>query len=210
MGSNCCGSAPDIEKLQGDQRRVLKIVLGINAATFLMMLASSIASGSVALLSGGLDNLGDALTYGLSLAVVGASARSKARVALLKAGLILAAAAAVALQLAWRIQSPTAPVLETMSIAALLNLAANGYCLYLLTPFRSGDINMASSWECSRNDVIEGVAVLAAAVAVWLTGSGWPDIVAASALLVLFLRSAFRVARDAWAQLRTTREGRGL
>lgn len=205
MGDACCGSAPDIEKLRDDQRGVLKIVLAINAATFLMMLASSIASGSVSLLSGGLDNLGDALTYGMSLAVVGASARAKARVALLKAALIVGAAVAVALQLAWRIRSPSAPVLEPMSIAALLNLAANGYCLYLLTPFRKGDINMSSSWECSRNDVAEGVAVLAAAGIVWLTGSGWPDIIAAAALLVLFLRSAVRVARDASAQLRQTR-----
>lgn len=205
MGSKCCGSGPEIEKLQDNQRRVLKIVLGINAATFLMMLVSSIVSGSISLLSGGLDNLGDALTYGLSLAVVGATAHAKARVALVKAALIVGAAAAVALQLVWRIQSPSAPVLETMSIAALLNLATNGYCLYLLTPFRRGDINMASSWECSRNDVMEGFAVLAAAGAVWLTGSGWPDIIAATALLVLFLRSALRVARDAWSELQLSR-----
>ncbi|MFZ5657104.1 MAG: cation transporter, partial [Pseudomonadota bacterium] len=72
----------------------------------------------------------------------------------------------------------------------------------LLTPFRHGDINMASSWECSRNDVMEGVAVLLTAGAVWLTGSGWADIVVAAALLVLFLRSAMRVTRDAWAELR--------
>lgn len=205
MGSKCCGSGPEIEKLQDNQRRALKIVLGINAATFLMMLVSSIVSGSISLLSGGLDNLGDALTYGLSLAVVGATAHAKARVALVKAALIVGAAAAVALQLVWRIQSPSAPVLETMSIAALLNLATNGYCLYLLTPFRRGDINMASSWECSRNDVMEGFAVLAAAGAVWLTGSGWPDIIAATALLVLFLRSALRVARDAWSELQLSR-----
>ena len=92
-----------------------------------------------------------------------------------------------------------------IAIAALLNLATNGYCLYLLTPFRRGDINMASSWECSRNDVMEGFAVLAAAGAVWLTGSGWPDIIAATALLVLFLRSALRVARDAWSELQLSR-----
>lgn len=94
--------------------------------------------------------------------MVGATTRSKVRAALLRAGLILAAAAAVAPQRAWRIQSPTAPVPETMSIAALLNFAANGYCLYRLTPLRTGDINMAL--RVSRNDVIEGFAVLAAAV----------------------------------------------
>ena len=169
---------------------------------WVMMLVASLASGSVSLLSGGLDNLGDALTYGASLAVVGRPAPWKARVSLLKAALILAAAMGVAVQLAIRIGEPSAPALDTMSVAAVLNLAANVYCLRLLTPFRHGDINMASSWECSRNDVMEGVAVLLTAGAVWLTGSGWADIVVAAAMLVLFLRSAMRVTRDAWAELR--------
>lgn len=202
MGDTCCGTGPDVGRLRADQRRVLKIVLAVNALTFAMMLASSLASGSVSLLSGGLDNLGDALTYGVSLAVVSAGARAKARVGLVKAGLILVATAGVALQLVVRIREPSAPVLGTMSVAALVNLAANAYCLRLLTPFRHGDINMASSWECSRNDVIEGFAVLIAAVAVWLTGSGWADIAIAVVLLVLFMRSAARIARNAWAELR--------
>ena len=202
MGKACCGPGPDVERLQAEQRRALKIVLAINASTFAMMLVASLASGSVSLLSGGLDNLGDALTYGASLAVVGRPAPWKARVSLLKAALILAAAMGVAVQLAIRIGEPSAPALDTMSVAAVLNLAANVYCLRLLTPFRHGDINMASSWECSRNDVMEGVAVLLTAGAVWLTGSGWADIVVAAALLVLFLRSAMRVTPDAWAELR--------
>ncbi|MEW6100505.1 MAG: cation transporter [Pseudomonadota bacterium] len=182
MGKACCGPGPDVERLQAEQRRALKIVLAINASTFAMMLVASLASGSVSLLSGGLDNLGDALTYGASIAVVGRPAPWKARVSLLKAALILAAAMGVAVQLAIRIGEPSAPALDTMSVAAVLNLAANVYCLRLLTPFRHGDINMASSWECSRNDVMEGVAVLLTAGAVWLTGSGWADIVVAAAL----------------------------
>ena len=168
-----------------------------------MVLAASLYSGSSSLLSGGLDNLGDALTYGLSLAVVGASTRAKARVALFKAALILAAAIAVAAQIVWRSTHPAVPLLDTMSIAALANLGANGLCLYLLTPYRHSDINMASVWECSRNDVAEGLAVLAAAVGVWLFRSGWPDLVIASALLLMFLRSALRVFRGALAELPT-------
>ena len=158
-------------------------------------------SGSSALLSGALDNLGDALTYAMSLAVVGASAQAKARVAMLKGLLILGAALAVAAQIGWRLTDLDAPVASTMSIAAALNLAANGVCLWLLTPYRTGDVNMSSSWECSRNDVVEGFAVIAAAGAVWLFGSGWPDIVAAVILLAIFLRSAFRVLRSAWLEL---------
>ena len=77
-------------------------------------------------------------------------------------------------------------------------VVTNGFCLYLLTPYRRGDVNMASAWDCSRNDVIEGLAVLAAAVAVWLIGAGWPDLIIAVVLLLMFFRSALRVFRMAW------------
>ncbi|WP_349811341.1 cation transporter [Xanthomonas dyei] len=160
--------------MQARQRRVLWWVLAINVGAFALMLAGALHSGAASLLSGSLDNLGDALTYALSLAVVGASLAAKARVALLKAGLILLAA---------------------------LNVAANLACLRLLWPYRNGDINLASTWACSRNDVYEGIAVLAASAAVWAFGSGWPDLVIAVALLLLFLRSAWQVAHAALAEL---------
>ncbi|MDZ7642864.1 MAG: cation transporter [Woeseiaceae bacterium] len=178
------------------------IVLLINAATFLMMVAASIHSGSSALLSGALDNFGDALTYAVSFAVVGAAGVAKARVALFKGLLILGAAVGVALQIAWRLQNPGVPIVETMGIAALLNLGANLVCLRLLTPYRFGDVNMSSAWECSRNDVMEGVAVIVTAIAVWIFDAGWPDIVVATALLAMFLRSAFRVLGAAWREMR--------
>lgn len=202
MGESCCQKEIDVRALHARQRRTLVIVLAINATTFLIMLAAAIQSRSSSLLSGGLDNFGDALTYALSLAVVGASQRAKALVALVKAGLILAAAIAVAVQIGWRLAYPVVPLFQTIGVAALLNLGANAFCLYLLTPYRHGDVNMASAWECSRNDVWEGFAVLAAAVGVWLFGAGWPDLVVAALLLLMFLRSATRVFRAAWRGLR--------
>lgn len=190
--------------LRGRQRRVLIIVLAINTATFVMMIIAAALSGSSSLLSGALDNFGDALTYVLSLVVVGASSAAKARVALFKGLLIFGAAVAVAVQIGWRIAHPGTPVFETMGIAALANLGANLLCLRLLTPYRTGDVNMSSAWECSRNDVWEGFAVLAAALAVWAFGSGWPDLVIAVGLLALFLRSSMRVLLRAWRELKLT------
>jgi len=201
MSDSCCQKEIDVRALQTKQRRTLVIVLAINAATFVLMLAAALHGRSSSLLSGGLDNFGDALTYALSLAVVGASQRAKAQVALVKAGLILAAAIAVALQIGWRLAHPATPLFETIGAAALLNLGANGLCLYLLSPYRHGDVNMASAWECSRNDVWEGFAVLAAAVGVWLFGAGWPDLIVAALLLLMFTRSALRVFRAAWGGL---------
>jgi Co/Zn/Cd efflux system component len=201
MSDSCCQGELDIPALQSRQRRVLTWVLVINVATFLMMVAGSVLSGSSSLLSGTLDNLGDALTYALSLSVIGAANATKARVALFKGLLILGAAVAVAAQIGWRITHFETPVVETMGIAAILNLGANALCLFLLTPYRNGDVNMSSVWECSRNDVFEGLAVIATAIAVWLFDSGWPDVLVAIALLILFLRSALRVLTNARREL---------
>ena len=201
MSDSCCQSDIDVSVLHTRQRRILIIVLVINAATFLMMVFAAMISGSSSLLSGALDNFGDAITYALSLLVVGASGAAKARVAVFKGFLIFGAALAVAFQIGWRILHPETPVFEAMGIAALLNLAANFLCLWLLTPYREGDVNMSSAWECSRNDVSEGFAVIAAALAVWAFESGWPDLVIAIGLLVMFLRSATRVLRGAWQEL---------
>lgn len=203
MGECCgCGKGVDVAALEARQKRVLKAVLAINVASFALMALAAWHGGSSSLLSGSLDSLGDALTYAISLAVVGASTRAKARVALLKGVLIMAAALGVAVQIGWRLAHPGTPLFQTMGIAALLNLGANLVCLWLLTPYRSGDVNLASAWECSRNDIFEGCAVLVAAAAVWIFGAGWPDLLIASALLVLFLRSALRVLRMAWRELK--------
>ena len=203
--ADCCDCDIDTRTLAARQRRVLLVVMAINIVTFGLMVAASVLSGSSALLSGTLDNLGDAVTYLLSFAVVGASATAKARVALFKGLMILAAAGAVAFQIGWRVLHPEVPVVATMGAASLLNLGANLWCLRLLTPYRSGDLNMASAWECSRNDVFEGCAVVLTAAGVWALDSGWPDVVVAAALLVLFLRSAGRVLANATRALR----GRG-
>jgi Co/Zn/Cd efflux system component len=129
--------------------------------------------------------------------VVGGTLSAKSRVAVLKGALIMAAAIVVAGRIVWGVAYPGVPIVEAMSIACVLNLIANIVCLRLLNPYRHGDVNLASAWECSRNDIYEGGAVFAAAVGVWLFESVWPDLVVAVALLLLFTRSAIRVFRAA-------------
>ncbi len=201
MSDSCCQGTVYTSAFQAQQRRILVSVLVINAATFFMMIFAATISGSSSLLSGALDNLGDALTYALSFAVVGAASSVKAKVALFKGLLIMGAAVAVAVQIGWRLFHMETPIFETMSIAAMINLAANAVCLALLYPYRNSDVNMSSVWECSRNDVFEGFAVIAAALIVWVFDSGWPDIFVALALLLMFLRSASRVLIAAWREL---------
>lgn len=200
--SDCCeNKSCAIDVLSERQSVTLKIVLAINAIMFVVELAAGLLAGSTALLSDSLDNLGDALTYGLSLYAVGSDTRSKAIVALFKGGLILAAGFFVVGQVAYKVFVPTLPVFETMGAISVLALLANGACLGLLWKHRSEDINMSSVWACSRNDIASNIAVLVAAVGVWFTQAGWPDLLVGSALACLFLWSAIRVLRGAMSAL---------
>jgi Co/Zn/Cd efflux system component len=201
--SDCCSDKECvIEALRSRQSATLKVVLAINAVMFVVELASGVLARSTALLSDSVDNLGDALTYGLSLYAVSRDARAKAKVALFKGGLILIAGLFVMGQLVYGILHPGVPVFETMGIVSLLALVANATCLALLWKHRAEDVNMNSVWECSRNDIASNTAVFVAAGAVWFTQSGWPDIAVGLALACLFLRSAVRVTLNALRELR--------
>lgn len=192
---SCCGAAA--RQLALRQRGVLKTVLVINAVAFVIMVVAAVRAHSSALLSDSFDYLGDALTYLVSLWAVGRSVRSKARVALLKGGLIVAAGLLVLAQLAWRLRYPAEPLFTWMGVFSLLGLLANGLCLLLLYRHRVDDLNMSSVWVCSRNDVAANLSVLLAAAGVWAFDAAWPDRVVALALAALLLRSGVRVLRDA-------------
>ena len=202
--ADCCNDkACEIDALRSRQSSTLKIVLIINAVMFLVELVAGLLGNSVSLVADSLDMLGDALIYGFSLYVVARSAAMKAKVALLKGAIMAAFGLFVLGQVIYRIVFPQLPVFEAIGAIGLLALAANSTCFFLLWRHRADDINMSSVWLCSRNDVIANVSVLLAALGVWLTHSGWPDILVGLVLAVLFLRSALFVLRGAIAQLRS-------
>lgn len=199
--SGCCENGCEITARNERQRTTLKWVLAINAVMFLVIVAAALYADSTALLSDSLDNLGDAITYALSLYAIALGNRAKVTVALVKGMLILAAALAVAGQIAWRLAHPALPIFEAMGAFSLLGLAANGICFYLLWRHRHEDVNMSSVWECSRNDIASNISVFVAALGVWLTGAAWPDLLVAAALVMLLLRSALRVIASARREL---------
>jgi len=205
--ADCCNDeACEIDALRERQSSTLKIVLGINAVMFVVELTAGLLGHSVSLVADSLDMLGDALVYGFSLYVVARSSAMKARAALLK-GIIMAGFGLFVLgQAIYRIVYPQLPVFETIGVIGLLALAANGICFYLLWRHRADDINMSSVWLCSRNDIIANISVLFAAAGVWLSHSGWPDIVVGLALAALFLRSSLHVLRESIRELRAARE----
>lgn len=203
---DCCEhKACALEELRERQAGTLKTVLWINAVMFAVVLGAGLYAGSSALLADSLDNLGDALTYALSLYAVARSAQAKARVSLFKGALILGAALFVIGQIGYQLVHPGVPLFEAMGAVGALALAANAACLGLLWQHRHEDVNMASVWECSRNDVAANVAVLVAAGGVWALDSGWPDLVVGALLALLFLRSAVRVLGASLGALQAAR-----
>jgi Co/Zn/Cd efflux system component len=201
--ADCCNDKVcEIEALRSRQRSTLKQVLGINAAMFGVELTAGLFAGSVSLVADSLDMLGDALVYGFSLYVVARDAKMKAVSALFKGGIMAVFGLFVFGQVIYKILVPQVPVFESIGAVGLLALAANSLCLVLLWRHRSDDINMNSVWLCSRNDIIANVSVLTAALGVWLTDSGWPDVLVGLAIAALFLRSAFSVLGGSVRELR--------
>lgn len=205
MSADCCSAkSATLETLarQADQRRVLVIVLAINAVMFVLEFGAGVIAGSAALMADASDMLGDALVYAVSLYALVRSDRWKAGAAMLKGVVILALGIGIAVNVALKIQSGVPPSSALMLGFGALALVANLVCFRLLTRFRHQDVNMASTWECSRNDLINNTGVILAAVLVWWLASPWPDIVIGSLMALIFLRSAFRVMREAAPQLR--------
>lgn len=203
--ADCCeDKSCAIDALQSRQSKTLKIVLVLNAVMFIVELLAGLASASVSLLSDSLDNLGDALTYAISLYAVKKSTHTKAKVGLFKGVLILLAGLFVLGQVAWRFLHPVIPHYEVMGVVSLLALLANGVCFLLLWKHKEEDINMSSVWECSRNDIASNLSVFVAALGVWLTQSAWADLLVGLGLAFLFLRSAINVITNARTELKKT------
>jgi cation diffusion facilitator family transporter len=200
---DCCDDkAHEIARLRGRQARVLKIVLGINTAMFFIEFTAGVIAHSTALMADSVDMLGDALVYALSLYVIDRGPRWRAGAALAKGLIILAFGAWILFEAGVKVREGITPISGMMAGFGALALAANLTCLRLLWPFRSHDVNMRSTFECSRNDVISNIGVLLAAAGVWFTGRSWPDIAIGLVVAALFLRSAASVLREAWPAVR--------
>ncbi len=180
---------------------MLWTVLGINGGMFVLELIMGLWAGSVALLADSLDMLGDTLVYGFSIFAIGRALHWRARSALLKGGIMAVFGLGVLGQAIYKLHVPETPEAGLMGLTALVALAANGVCLYLLTRHRADDINMRSTWLCSRNDIAANTSVILAAGVTVFTHSVWPDLLISLVITALFLRSAFTVLTEAWREL---------
>lgn len=201
---DCCeDKAGELEALRGRQSKVLWVVLGINAAMFGIEWLAGWLAGSLALQADSLDMLGDTSVYAFTLFAITKSNRWRSSAVLLKGGIMALFGLGVLGQCFFRLLNPDVPNVALMSATGFLALAANGFCLFLLTRHRSDDLNMRSTWLCSRNDIIANTGVLLAAGVVVLTGSMLPDLLVSLIITAIFLQSSGHVIRSAVTEMRT-------
>jgi Co/Zn/Cd efflux system component len=192
-----CQGNPSFDGLDARYRRVLWAVIGINAAMFLVEMAAGHLAGSQALQADALDFLGDTLTYGISLAVIGMSLAVRSTAALCKGVSLTLMGLWVFGTTAYQVLVLGVPKAEVMGAIGFLALAANLASVLLLLRYKDGDANVRSVWLCSRNDAIGNVAVMAAALGVWGTGTAWPDLLVGCIMAALFLSSSIQILRQA-------------
>jgi Co/Zn/Cd efflux system component len=205
MSADCChhkGESLAVVARRAETRKVLILVLAINIAMFFVEFGAGIVARSASLMADSMDMLGDALVYGVSLYALDRSARWRAGTALFKGAFILFLGLGVLVQIGLKVAYGAPPSSQLMLIFGALALAANLYCLRLLWSFRADNVNLSSTFECSRNDVLANAGVIVAAAGVAFTASPWPDILVASVIAFLFLRSAGRVIAAAWPEYR--------
>lgn len=203
--TGCCSHVPRPAADDRRVRRILWLALGINLVMFGVEVVAGLLAGSLSLQADALDFLGDSANYGISLLVVGMALRWRAGAAIAKGltmtgfGLWLVGATV------WHALAGTVPHAPTMGIVGALALLANAAVFALLWSFRGGDSNMRSAWLCSRNDVLGNVAVMLAAVGVFGTGTGWPDLAVAVVMAALALQGGILTLRLAAGELASRR-----
>jgi cation diffusion facilitator family transporter len=190
------------EGLSADYRRRLIAVIVINALMFVVEMSAGALSGSQALKADALDFFADSVTYAASFAVIGMALRTRSLVALAKGASLLLMACWVLGSTLYRVFVFGVPSAEVMGVVAFLALAANVASVVILMRYKDGDANIRSVWLCSRNDAIGNVAVMVAALGVWGTATGWPDLIVAAILGGLFFNSSIKILRQAWHEYR--------
>ncbi len=204
--SASCGHNHNFDGTSSDYKRRLVLVIVINAAMFAVEMVAGQAAASQALKADALDFFADALTYGISLAVIGAGLKVRATAAAAKGVSLFAMGLWVAGTTVYQFFGPGQPEAPVMGVVGFMALAANVASVLILMNYKDGDANVRSVWLCSRNDAVGNVAVMGASVAVWLTATPWPDLAVAAVMAGLFLSSATQILVQSF---REWRQGEG-
>ena len=196
--SSCCGTTAQ-EHIDKAQRRLLWTVLVLNGVMFFVEFITGWLAQSSGLIADSLDMLADTLVYAVSLYAVGKAIKYKANAAIFNGTLQTVLALMVLADVLQRLIFGSQPNANMMLWVAGLALVVNVLCFALLYSSRNGDINIRASWICSRNDMLMNTGVISSALLVAQLDMAWPDLLIATVIALIVLRSAIRIIRDARA-----------
>lgn len=173
--------------------RTLYLLLGINALMFVVELLAGWWAESTGLLADALDMLADAGVYGIALYAATRGAAQQLRAAHLSGWLQLVLALGALAEVLRRLVFGSAPEAAPMMAIALLALAANTVCLWLVSRQRDRGAHMQASFIFSSNDVLANLGVILAGALVAWTGAAWPDLLIGTLIGLLVLNGARRI-----------------
>jgi cation diffusion facilitator family transporter len=202
MSAACGHDHAPFDGMSDTYKRRLWLVIAINAAMFAVEMTAGQLARSQALQADALDFFADAVTYGISLAVIGASLKTRSMAAAAKGVSLFLMGLWVFGSTIWRVFQGGMPEAPVMGIIGFLALAANVASVLLLMSYKDGDANVRSVWLCSRNDAIGNVIVMIAALGVWGTATAWPDLIVATIMAGLFLNSSVQILSQSLAEWR--------
>ncbi|MGH1361479.1 MAG: cation transporter [Burkholderiaceae bacterium] len=200
---SCCAPPVLTSETLKPYRRALWFAFVVNAAMFVVEIIGALQADALSLLADAIDFFGDSANYLVSLLVLGASIKWRARTALLKGCFMAGFGLFILFRVAINWRLGTVPEATTMGVIGLIALAANLLVTAVLFRFRQGDANMRAVWLCTRNDSLSNIAVVLAAIGVFGTGTNWPDLLVAAIMAGLALSSARTVINQALAELKS-------
>lgn len=154
----------------------------------------------MSLFADSIDFLEDASVNLLILVGLGWGARSRARLGMGLAAILLVPGLAT-LWTAWqKLNVPVAPSPVLLSLAGLGALAVNLCCALMLARFRhhGGSLTRAA-FLSARNDALANVAIVGAGLVTAVTLSAWPDLIVGLGIAAMnadAAREVFAAARD--------------
>ncbi len=190
-----CGCEFDAEP--GGQRRVLIVLLAINAFMFLVEVGFGVIAESMGLIADSLDMLADAAVYGIGLYAVGKATKYKIRAAHLSGLFQIFLGVVISVEIIRRVIWGSEPEPLYMMWVSCLALSANVVCLKLISRFRDGEVHMRASWIFSRNDVVANIGVILSGLLVYVLDSRWPDLIIGGIIVSVVIRGGISILKEA-------------
>jgi len=191
-----------------DYGRAFAIGIGLNLAYVLVEAALGLVLGSLALLADAGHNLGDVLGLGLSWGAALLSRRrpsqrftyglrsSSILAALGNAVILLVVTGGIAWEALWRLAHPVAVAGGTVAWVAALGILVNGATALMFVRGRR-DLNLRSAFVHMAADALIAAGVVAAGIAIALTGLAWLDPAVGLAVSAIVVYATWGLIKEA-------------